>query len=157
MLLVRYSRSMEYRHTQYGYTGILTTIFLVAVLWSSLKLASEESVGIGLLMGLFIVSLIALTFWFSKLKVEVAKGNVTATFGLGKPHRTIQLSDVEEVSEVRNSWINGWGIRRVSDGWMYNVWGLDSVRLELVSGDVFLIGTDEPDKLSTAILLSLSR
>lgn len=154
---MRYWRWMEYDHTQYGYTGILTTVLLVAVLWSSLRSASEESAGIGLLMGLFIASLVGLTFWFSKLKVEVAEGNVTTTFGLGKPHRTIQLSDVDKVSEIRNSWFQGWGIRKVSNGWMYNVWGLDAVKLELVSGDVFLIGTDEPDKLSTAISLSLSR
>ena len=31
------------------------------------------------------------------------------------------------VREVRNRWIQGWGIRKISRGWMYNVWGLDAV------------------------------
>jgi hypothetical protein len=157
MLLVRYWRLMEYDHTQYGYTGILTTVFMVPLTWGSFRSAFEESAWMGLLLAAFVVSLVALTFWFSKLSVEVARGEVTASFGPGKPHRAVQLSEVVGVNQIRNSWIQGWGIRKVSNGWMYNVWGLDAVELELASGDVFRIGTNEPDRLSTAISLSLSR
>ncbi|MCL1599992.1 MAG: hypothetical protein M3112_00470 [Actinomycetia bacterium] len=146
---------MEYHHTQYGYTGILTTGLLVALMWGSVQSAFEESRWIGVLIASFLVFIVALTFWFSKLKVTVAHGGVMATFGLGKPHRVIQLSDVAHVRQVRNSWVQGWGVRKITDGWMYNVWGLDAVELELDSGDVFRIGTDERDELSTAITLSL--
>lgn len=146
---------MEYNHTQYGYTGILTTVFLVAIMWGSLQSAFEESDWIGALIVAFVIFIVALTFWFSKLTATVAQDVVTATFGLGKPHRVIQLSDVTQVRQVRSSWVQGWGVRRITNGWMYNVWGLDAVELELSSGHVFRIGTDEPDKLSTAITLSL--
>ncbi len=150
-------KTMEYGHTQYGYTGILTTVFMAAVLWATLRSVSEEeeSAWVGLLILAFVVSIVAITFWFSKLAVTVADGRVTATFGLGKPHRAIPLSDVVGVHQVRNSWIQGWGIRKITNGWMYNVWGLDAVELELAAGHIFRIGTDEPDKLSTAISLSL--
>jgi hypothetical protein len=37
---------------------------------------------------------------------------------------------------------------------MYNVWGLDAVELELTSGKVFRIGTNESDRLHAAISLS---
>ena len=146
---------MEYDHTQYGYTGALTTVFLVALMWGSFQSAFEESDWIGLLIVSFAILMVALTFWFSKLTVTVVQGGITAAFGLGKPHRMIQLSDVTEVRQVRNSWVEGWGLRKITNGWMYNVWGLDAVELELASGSVFRIGTDEPDKLSTAITLSL--
>lgn len=146
---------MEYHHTQYGYTGALTTVFLVALMWGSFQSAFEESDWIGLLIVSFAILMVALTFWFSKLTVTVVQGGITAAFGLGKPHRMIQLSDVTEVRQVRNSWVEGWGLRKIRNGWMYNVWGLDAVELELASGSVFRIGTDEPDKLSTAITLSL--
>ena len=146
---------MEYDHTQYGYTGALTTVFLVALMWGSFQSAFEESDWIGLLIVSFAILMVALTVWFSKLTVTVVQGGITAAFGLGKPHRMIQLSDVTEVRQVRNSWVEGWGLRKIRNGWMYNVWGLDAVELELASGSVFRIGTDEPDKLSTAITLSL--
>jgi hypothetical protein len=148
---------MEYDHTQYGWTGLLTTVFMAAVTWETLRSLSEdgEAAWIGLVMLLFAIAIVAITFWFSKLAVTVSDGRVTTAFGLGKPHRVIPLSDVVGVHEVRNSWVQGWGIRKITNGWMYNVWGLDAVELELASGDVFRIGTDEPDKLSTAISLSL--
>jgi hypothetical protein len=149
--------AMEYDHTQFGYTGALTTVFMAAVTWTTLRSVAEEeeSAWVGLLMLVFAITIVAITFWFSKLAVTVADGRVTTTFGLGKPHRAIPLSDVIGVHEVRNSWIQGWGIRKVTNGWMYNVWGLDAVKLELTSGDVFQIGTDDPEGLSTAITLSL--
>jgi len=39
----------------------------------------------------------------------------------------------------------------ISGGWMYNVWGLDAVELNLTSGKVFRIGTDEPAELLAAV------
>ena len=57
---------------------------------------------------------------------------------------------------VRNKWIYGWGIRRLPGGWMYNVWGLDAIELDLVSGKRFRIGTDDPDGLLAAITAVVS-
>ena len=58
-------------------------------------------------------------------------------------------------NQVRNSWIQGWGVRKVTRGWMYNVWGLDAVEIELNSDEVFRIGTDDADALQAAISLSI--
>ena len=43
------------------------------------------------------------------------------------------------------------------NGWMYNVWGFESVELELRSGRVFRIGTDEPTDLHGVLSLQLRR
>jgi len=145
---------IEYEHTQYGYTGILTLVLMVGTAWFSLPETFAESMWMGLLMVLFVVGIVAVTFWFSRLVVTVAEGAITAVFGLGKPHRAIQLSDVADVHQVRNRWIQGLGVRRVANGWMYNVWGLDAVEVELKSGTVFRIGTDDVDRLHAAISLS---
>jgi len=146
--------TMEYEHIQNGYTGLLTAVFSVVLLWISLPPTFAETPWIGFLIVVFMVAIVVVTFWFSRLIVAVGNGVVTAAFGLGKPHRVVQLSDVTEVRTVRNHWIQGWGVRKVPQGWMYNVWGLDAVELELTSGRVFRIGTNEPDRLHTAISLS---
>jgi hypothetical protein len=39
----------------------------------------------------------------------------------------------------------------LSDGWLYNVAGLDAVEIETTEGDVIRIGTDEPDRLANAL------
>jgi hypothetical protein len=52
-------------------------------------------------------------------------------FGPGLWHYRVALSDIEGVRIVRNTWLNGFGIR-VRPGWrLYNVSGLDAVELRL--------------------------
>ena len=34
------------------------------------------------------------------------------------------------ISQVRNKWYYGWGLRGIPGGWMFNVWGLDDVELD---------------------------
>ena len=52
---------------------------------------------------------------------------------------------------VRNKWWYGYGVRKVPNGWMYNVAGLDAVELELGEDRVFRIGTDDPAALMAAL------
>ena len=90
---------------------------------------------------------------FSRLKVRVASGQVHVAFGAGWPRRTVDLNDVVAVNQVRNNWYLGFGIRRIPRGWMYNVWGLDAVEIELPDGKVLRIGTNDPEGLHSAIAL----
>jgi hypothetical protein len=105
-------------------------------------------------------------FWFSqaamlilaatglvaaRLTVVVDARAVTASFGWGWPRRSIDRSEIETAVQVRNSWWHGWGIRKVSRGWMYNSAGRDAIELSLRSGRVFRIGTDQPAELLAAI------
>jgi hypothetical protein len=87
----------------------------------------------------------------ARLTVEVDDRTVTASFGWGWPRRCIDRSGIESAVRVRNNWWHGWGIRKVSRGWMYNNAGRDAVELTLRSGRAFRIGTDQPDDLLTAI------
>lgn len=96
------------------------------------------------------VLLIAVGIMMSRLTVEV-DGGVTVAFGWGWPKRTVAVRDIVGARCRHNSWWHGWDIRKVGRGWMYNVAGRDAVELELVSGRVLRIGTDEPDALLAAV------
>jgi len=87
----------------------------------------------------------------ARLTVVVDARAVTASFGWGWPRRTIDRSEIDSAAAVRNSWWHGWGIRKVSRGWMYNNAGRDAIELSLRSGRVFRIGTDQPDELLEAV------
>jgi hypothetical protein len=87
----------------------------------------------------------------ARLTVVVDAQAVTASFGRGWPRRCIDRSDIESAVQVRNSWWHGWGIRKVSRGWMYNNAGRDAIELSLRSGKVFRIGTDRPAELLAAV------
>jgi hypothetical protein len=95
-------------------------------------------------------------FIFNRLTVTVAAGTVDAAFGFGWPSRSINVLDIVAIRQVRNQWWYGFGVRRVTNGWMYNVWGLDAVELELNSGHVFRIGSDDCSDLLAALSLHTS-
>jgi hypothetical protein len=147
---------MEYRHTQWGYTAIPTFLFLAVILPITSQ-DDETTVAITAMLIVFTIALLAIVLLFSRLEVSVSDGRIVAAFGFGRPHREVELTDITAVRQVRNSWIQGWGVRRISHGWMYNVWGLDAIEVELSSGDVFRIGTNDPENLFAVISLQVQR
>ena len=148
---------MEYRHTQWGFITV-PTFLLFAVVVLPLRAADDETSTLyAIAVAAFMVALLAVVLLFSRLEVTVHDGLIVAAFGFGRPHREIELADVTAVRQVRNTWIEGWGVRSISGGWMYNVWGLDAVEIELSSGKVFRIGTNDPENLLAVIALQIVR
>ena len=98
-----------------------------------------------ILVGLIGISL----FW--GLTVEVNKDVVRLYFGLGIIRRNIRREDIAMVTQVRNRWWWGFGIRWTPHGWMWNISGLDAIELTYHNGKKFRIGTDEPEVLLEAL------
>lgn len=143
---------MRYSHTQRGDTILLPTL-LVALLSLALGLAlpgSRALLGMALFMG-------AVAACFGWLRVEVGQGRLELRFGVGLVRKAIDLGRVEEAEPVRNRWYNGWGIRLIPGGWLYNVGGLDAVELRLRGGGRYRIGTDEPAALTAALRAEMGR
>ena len=101
----------------------------------------------------FIVFLVLLGF--GALTVSVDHSHVTIRFGVsplrGWFRKWISLNTVKDYQTVRNSWLHGFGILYIGNGWLYNVAGLDAVELRLTNGRRLRIGTDQPDALAAAI------
>ena len=148
---------MEYRHTQWGFIAI-PTFLLFAVIVIPATAADDETSSLFTagIIG-FVIAILVVVLLFSRLEVTVSEGRIVTAYGFGRPHREIALADVTAVRQVRNTWIQGWGIRKITNGWMYNVWGLDAVEVELSSGDIFRIGSDDPENLLAAISLQMAR
>lgn len=144
---------MEYRHAQHSYLWVylLAWFALIAVGIAVLADDEAESVWIMAIAATALLTIAVVTFWFSRLTVIVSVEGVTCYFGAGRPRRMAARHTIIGFRRVRNKWYYGWGIRKISEGWMYNVWGLDAVELELADGTKFRIGTDEPDDLMAAI------
>lgn len=109
-----------------------------------------------LLFGVIMLVIIAIEVVFSRLTISVESGQVTAHFGWGWPHREFALADITSVDRVRNKWWYGLGLRKVPGGaWMFNIWGLDAVELNLQTGAKFRLGTNDIENLLTAVRLNL--
>lgn len=144
---------VHYRHTQTTYLAPAIVLVVLVVMGVLLLTTGEEAVA-ALFVAVFLVVLAVVTFVFSRLTVVVDDDGVTAAFGRGWPKRRYTYDEIDAIRPVRNKWYYGWGIRWIPGGWMYNVWGLDAVELELSSGKVFRVGTDEPDALHAALVSS---
>jgi hypothetical protein len=142
--------------TQWGFFLVPAFLVCAVVAVSIMATGSEMSTVSTIGMVGFGIALLGVVLMFSRIEVTVNAGQVLAAFLFGWPHREIMLEDVTAVREVRNRWIQGWGIRKISGGWMYNVWGLDAVELELSSRKVFRIGTNDPGNLFAALSLQAS-
>jgi hypothetical protein len=142
----------HYRHTQLG-TLMLTTLSLAALL-TGLPGILAMTLRAGHLPWLMLAPsalCCGLAWIFSSLTVEVSGTEIRWYFGPGLWDYRVALSDIEGVRIVRNTWLNGFGIR-MRPGWrLYNVSGLDAVEPRLKTGDIRCIGTDDPQGLAAAL------
>jgi hypothetical protein len=139
---------VTYRSTQSAY--IIPLVLAVASVAAGFWAASTDD-DAALIAWAVLAFVTIVGFMFSRLTVLVGKGQVLAEFGLGWPRRRHRLDEVTGIEQVRNKWWHGWGLRWIPNGTMFNVWGLDAVELQLESGKVFRIGTDEPAQLKAAL------
>jgi len=145
----------RYRHTQIGWTLI---VLVVAVVLAELTIvtfsAPQGTLALALSGAVVAVAAVMLAL-FSTLTVVVDDRTVRVWFGFGALRREVMLADVTVARRVRNHWYAGWGVRIIPQGRLYNVGGLDAVELELDSGRVVRIGTDQPDALLAAVNAAL--
>ena len=143
---------MPYHHTQKGHLfalygagfGLLTLIIVLT--------AGRERVQALLTMAVSFVVVMAVAWWFNRLTVSITGDEVRVFFGPGRPHRSFSPNEIDGFRIVRNKWYYGIGARWAPGGsWLYSVWGLDAVELDLTSGKKFRIGTDEPDQVMAAL------
>lgn len=132
---------------------IVTGFFAVIAFTTFIFSNNEPGAVIGVLGAMVVI--VTVVYAFSRLTVVVGPSELTARFTWGWPNRVISLDDLSSYAQVRNKWWYGLGVRLAPNGaWIFNVWGLDAVELELESGKKLRIGTDEPDRLIAAIALN---
>ncbi len=140
-----------YHHTQRGTLMIVgmgaAAIVTAAAAWRMPLLPLQ------LLLAAFAVGLVILTWLFSSLTVDVSEKELRWYFGPGMWRYRLAREDIEDVRVVRNSWLQGFGIRIGPGFRLYNVSGLDAVELRLKSGDIRRVGSDEAQQLADALKL----
>jgi hypothetical protein len=139
--------AVRYCHTQRG-TLLIVVMLIAAVAAASLAYLIPRQAW---LQGALAIGFAALAWLFSSLSVEVTESEIRWHFGPGIWRYRIARTDIESVRIVRNSWLDGFGIR-VRPGYrLYNVSGLDAVELRLKMGVIRRIGTDDAQALAGAL------
>ena len=140
--------TIRYQHTQRGTLMILVLVAGAVVLasFASLEPSPARWISLALAFGMAILAGL-----FSSLTVEVEDHELRWYFGPGAWSYRLTPGEIESVRVVRNSWLNGFGIRMRPGFRLYNVSGLDAVELKLKSGEIRRIGTDDPSGLAAAL------
>ena len=107
------------------------------------------------MIGLVVACAVFYAIFLSSLTIEVNGKELRWYRGPGPfwPHR-LSLDEIQTVAVVRNR--RGYGLGfpfsgKIHGFWLYNVSGFDAVELRLKSGDVYRLGTDDPEGLSAAL------
>lgn len=143
----------RYEHTQPGtlMRAILGGMaFFFGSIAAGLLIAdpkNEAVIGLGIPAGVVLIVL----FLFHSLTVRVASDFIRLSFGIGLIRKRFSVAEIESAEAVRTHWYNGWGIKKIWGGWLFNVSGFDAVEIRLKNGRVYRIGTDEPKRLLPAI------
>ncbi len=145
---------MIYRHTQRSAWYVAVTLLAICVLWAAtlwgaLSGASTAPLSLRIAGGVSVVLLLGLTF--SSLTVAVHEDQIAWWFGLGWPRGHMCLADVLDASATRTTLLQGWGVHLTASGWLWNLSGLNAVRLRNARKRTVLLGTDHPQELLDAI------
>ena len=139
-----------YRHSQFGTVNVVITVAFIPLAVLPAWLA-----GLAIVAWLILGSLVVVLALFSSLTVEIDAEHLRIRFGIGLIRKDFPLDQVDTCRSVRNSWLDGWGIRLTSHGWLYNVSGLEAVELKMKNDKTCRIGTDEPEVLVAALQAAL--
>lgn len=140
------------KYTQFGTFSVvimlpLLLLFSVLLIKSWLANTPDFYIHIFLVLTFLICLLI-----FYKLTIIVDRTHVSFKLGIGLVRKTYKIEDLKSCKAVTNSIFNGIGIRMLSNGWLYNVSGLEAIELQFVNKkSIVRIGTNNSDEISHLI------
>jgi hypothetical protein len=138
-----------YKHRQIG-VATMVTLGVDALVCLALSLAvSAPHARMTLLTIAGILGIC--TVLFCTLTVELSQDSLSWHFGPGILRKKVAITEVKDAAVTKIRFIHGWGVHLTGRGWLYNVSGFHAVEIALKSGKSFLLGSDEPEQLCSAI------
>jgi hypothetical protein len=141
----------RYEHTQVGYFIIVAMVAAMVAIGIVLV-----NTGVNWIATIVLVVLAAVLVLFHSLTVVISGDELVMQFGLGVIRKRFKLNEISSCQTVRIPWYYGWGIRTTPQGTVFRVSGFDAVRIRLITGKEYLIGTDVPRELEEAIRQAIS-
>ena len=117
------------RHTQFGtFTVIILYVLLIvfAILLINHGFSAEPET---YLYAVLVLTSLASLLLFYKLTIIVDNETISFKLGIGLLGKSYEISEIKSCKPVKNLWIYGVGIRKLPNGWLYNVSGLKAIEL----------------------------
>tara|TARA_B100000029_G_scaffold415022_1_gene418630 strand:+ start:29 stop:499 length:471 start_codon:yes stop_codon:yes gene_type:complete len=129
--------------------GVLVVVMLALGQKEAAIILGVVTVGLALILGIVLVLCHSLT-------VRVSRSEIALSFGVGLIRKQFLIGDISSASIVQNRWYNGFGIRKIRGGWLYNVSGFDAIEIQLKNERKYRIGTNQPKELLAAVESALA-
>ena len=143
----------SYQHTQIGYLTI--TAIGAALLYLIYLVVASDFNWIALIVMLILGIALLL---FATLKPTISDDWLEIRLGIGIIRKRIPLKDIQSAQVIQYPWYYGWGLRLSLRGeWIYSVSGLGAVKINTQTGDKYIIGTDQPEELASAVQKAIER
>ena len=110
-----------------------------------------------LVVPMVLVVFVVCAYMFSSLTIHITDRALHWCLGPGMFRKALALEDIKTVEVTRTRLLDGWGVHKTSRGWLYNVSGFDAVLITLHGGKGILLGTDEPERLRSALVRAIGR
>jgi len=140
------------RYTQFGtFTVIILCVLLIVftILLINHGFSAESET---YLYAVLVLTGLASLLLFYKLTIIVDSETISFKLGIGLLGKSYEISEIKSCKPVKNLWIYGVGIRKLPNGWLYNVSGLKAIELRFKNSTrVIRIGTDKPDEIAEVI------
>ena len=135
----------RYEHVQHGHFHPILIIVALVMLGSAVFV---DALGARLMLFLVAAVIMLLTACFQTLTVRDEGDHLLVRYGpVNLFSRRIPYSVIQTVERARSDVLDGWGIHWLPGrGWIWNLWGLDCVRLT-IDGEPTRIGSDDADNL----------
>ena len=146
----------HYENTQPGtfirvMTGSWVVLFGVLAVVMLALAQKEAAIGLGVVTVILAVILGIVCALFHSLTVRVTRSDIALSFGVGLIRKQFPIGDISRARIVQNRWYNGFGIRKIRGGWLYNVSGFDAIEIQLKNERKYRIGTNQPKELLAAV------
>ena len=129
----------------------------IVLIWIILPFATLITLGTQLLAGVHIdlglmliaplINIVVLLL-LGRLNVSIDATHLRWSFGwFGWPAWNVALADIDTAGVTTTRWIEGFGIKKTSQGMLYNASGNAAVRITLRNGTSLRLGTQDPQRL----------
>lgn len=143
---------MNYKEEQVGWliVGFLPFFILLIFLFYILEIG-DNPIPLSLTIVFIFLAIISLLLFY-KLTITIDDDYVKIVFGIGLIRKKVPIKDIAAVKRTRTKWYNGWGIRYVRKGTLYNIHGFQAIELTFKNSPRrILIGTKSNSKLENEI------
>ena len=135
-----------YKHTQVGVFLIISYSAVILLLGILFIVTDFNPIAlVGLTIMLIVLGL------FATLTVQIGAQKIRIHFGFGLIRKDFLIKEIVGYRVVENPWTYGWGIRFTPRGWLYSVSGFSAIELQMKSGLIYRIGTDDPSGFAKAL------